>query len=151
MVVFLLVETGVYWYSDYMNYYLVQSKFFIIFIAISAMAFSAIPFVRNSFADVSDTYVRSQLDRLQSEMLLIKSKQENFKGSCTTGNVNGIVIDLIKNDVSKMICKTNSPIYSKMMTCAQLKNRNYYCVDSSGVICEVAGAIQNGYACKEIG
>jgi len=133
-----------------MNYYIFESKFFIIFIAISAMAFSAIPFVRSSFADVSDTYVKLQLNRLQSEMLLIKSKGESFKGSCTTGNVNGIVIDLIKNDISKTICKTNIPLYSKMMTCAKLKNRNYYCVDSSGVICEVAGAIRSGYACKEI-
>jgi len=133
-----------------MNYYIFESKFFIIFIAISAMAFSAIPFMRNSFADVSDSYVISQLNRLQSEMLLTKTKEGTFKNSCITGNVNGIVIDLIKNDVSKMICKTNSPLFSKMMTCALLKNRNYYCVDSSGVTCEVAGYIHSGYACKEI-
>lgn len=133
-----------------MNYYLFQSKFFIVLIAVAAMAFSAMPFVNNSFADISDQYIQSQLNRLQSEMLYINARKGSFKGVCVTGEVNGIVVDLIKRDDLSLVCRANEPYYSKMIACARMKNKHYYCVDSLGTICEVSGFVRNGYGCKEI-
>ncbi|MCI5051004.1 MAG: hypothetical protein MRY57_01715 [Candidatus Pacebacteria bacterium] len=133
-----------------MNYYLFQSTFFIVFIGIAAMAFAALPFMKNSFADVSDNYIKSELSRMQAEMLFVSVRQNTFTNFCTTGEVNGIVLDLIKNKTTSLHCKTNAPINNQVIVCAELKNENHYCVDYLGVECEVAHQPPRGYSCKEI-
>lgn len=133
-----------------MNYYLFQSKFFIVFIAIAAMSFAAIPFMKNSFADASDSYIKSQMDRIQSEMLFIDQRKGVFKNVCTSGAVGGIVSTIIQENSKIVRCRTNKPIDSQMIVYAQLKSGQYYCVDSYGISCEISTEPRSGFRCKDL-
>lgn len=131
-----------------MNYYLFQSKFFIIFIAIAAMAFAAIPFMKNSFADVSDSYIKNQINYIQGEILFIDIKEGAFDNLCTQGEIGKIVNDVVQNSIA-VKCLVNPPINNKIMICAQLKTAYHYCVDYLGTSCELAQTPSSGFSCRE--
>jgi hypothetical protein len=132
-----------------MNYYILQSKFFIVFIAIAAMSFAAIPFMKNSFADVTDIYVRNQMNLIQSEMLFVDIKKDAFINSCTRGIIGEIIQETIQY-TSSVRCKTNPPLHSKMIVCAAIRNNSFYCVDYLGVSCELSHQPKKGFSCKDI-
>ena len=113
------------------------------------MGFAAIPFMKNSFADVSDTYIMNQMNHIQSEMLFIDAKRGVFTNACTQGVVGVIVQDVIQNTDS-VRCKTNPPSNSQMIVCAGIKNNHFYCVDYLGISCELSSEPKDGFRCKDV-
>lgn len=133
-----------------MNYYVFQSKFFIVFVAIAAMAFAALPFMKHSFSDTSDTYIRSQMDRISGEMLFIERRAGVFDHTCTKGAIGNILNDVIQEYGRSTVCRTNPPKNSEMIVYTQLHSGEYYCVDSLGVSCEISYEPKKGFRCKDL-
>ena len=114
------------------------------------MSFAALPIMKNSFADASDSYIRSQMDRIQSEMLFVEQRTGAFRNTCTSGAVGGIVSSIIQENNGSFRCRTNKPIDSQMIVYAELKSGEYYCVDSAGISCQISIEPQSGFSCKEL-
>ena len=133
-----------------MNYYLVQSHYFLIFFIIMSLTFSAVPFVESAFSDISDNYVKSQMKRIQGEMFFYQQEKASFKNSCASGTIGLLVRDLVQEHGKYVSCRTNKPIDSHMIVCTQLKSTTYNCVDSSGSMCEVAHKPNYEYECKNL-
>lgn len=133
-----------------MNYYLVQTKYFLIFIIIVCFTMSAIPFLKKSFADVSDVYARSHLKRIQGEMLFMSHKNGDFEKVCSVGTIGSLITELYKNSPNRILCRTNEPYNSKAVICSEMNNGSYQCVDSQGISCEIGYYPQNNYTCKEL-
>ena len=131
-----------------MNYSLLQSKYFLIFIAISAMAFAAIPMVKSTFASSSDAYMKSQLNRVQAELFFIDQGRGSFKNACYTGSVGILIQDLIQEYGKKVVCRTNLD-HSKMLVYIELRSGVFYCIDSVGISCELISEPQTGFRCKD--
>jgi hypothetical protein len=130
-----------------MNYNLVNTTYFLIFVIIAATAFAAIPAMKTSFADVSDTYVKSQISRIQGEMFFMEQTKGNFKNACFTGEIGLLVQDMINEYGEHVVCRTNSD-YSKMIVYAKLRAGDYLAVDSAGITCNTSYELKNNFSCK---
>lgn len=133
-----------------MNYYVFQSKFFIVFIAIAAMAFAAVPMMKNSFADVSDSYIRSKMNLIKAEMMFIDRTSHSFKMACESNAIDNAIANIISENTQLIVCNANTPLYTEMIVYAKLKSGNYYAVDSHGVSCELASEPHSGFNCKDL-
>jgi hypothetical protein len=130
-----------------MNFNLLQTTYFLIFIIIAVTLYVVTPVLYTSFNDASDTYARSQIQRIQGEMFFVEQKRGSFQHACYTGNIGGLVQDLIKEYGKKVVCRTNDD-NSQMIVYAELRNGGYYCVDSFGVSCEINHEPSKGFSCK---
>ncbi len=133
-----------------MNYYKTETTYFLVFILIAVTSFAAIPFMVDSLNSYSDSYIRSQINKIQAEMLFIDIKKGEYDKLCYTGETGNIISDLINENSKYISCRTNKPNHSKAIICAQLKVGSYYCADSIGVTCYVYNEPIHSYSCKNI-
>ena len=131
-----------------MNYYLVQTTYFLVFVLMAVAAYVLTPVFQSSFADASDDYAKSQITRIQGEMLFINSRRGVFSQVCTTGVIGELVQDLIAEYGRKVVCRTNNDD-SKMIVYAELRSGSHYCVDSQGVSCNLQLEPLDGFNCKD--
>lgn len=131
-----------------MNYYRVQSTYFLIFITISAIAFVAIPFVRDAFTNISDTYIKAQMNRIRSEMFLGYRGAGSFDHTCYVGTTGDIIRDLIDEYGRKVVCHTNHPKNSEMFVYIELHSGEFYSVDSLGGSCQTIDEPVIGFQCS---
>jgi hypothetical protein len=133
-----------------MNYYKLQTTYFLIFILIASLALAVIPAVSNTMNNYSDSYVKSQMNKIQGEMMFISIKRNEYYLLCTSGQTGLIINDLVKEYGKYVSCRTNKPKNTEAMMCASLKSGSYYCVDSGGVSCEVFTEPTDVYKCKNL-
>ena len=133
-----------------MNYYLLQSHYILLFIVITTLTFSAIPFIDTAFSDFSDSYVKSEMRTIQGEMFFYKQGRGSFTHSCESGKIGLIIQDIIKEHGSYVSCRINKPLDSKMIVCAQLRSSSYNCVDSLGTMCEITHEPNDEFDCKRL-
>ncbi len=131
-----------------MNYNLVQTTYFLIFIVIATTFIIAIPHVKTSLADASDAYATSQMKRIQAEMFFAEQKRGSFQHACYSGSIGVLVQDLISEYGKKVICRTNNT-YSEMIVYVELRAGDFFCVDSRGVSCNTAIEPRGGFSCKD--
>lgn len=129
-----------------MNYYLVQTKYFLIFIVIGSLSLSALPFLKQSFNEISHIQVQSDLARIQSEIFFL----DDFSGSCYSGNVGTIIAELYKSSKGNAVCRTNPPQNSQIVVCGELEAGRVQCIDGQGVRCEFPYTPASGYSCKDL-
>lgn len=129
-----------------MNYYLVQTQYFLIFIIVGCLALSALPVLRHSFAQASDGYVQSQLKQIQGEMFFVS----DFAHTCYVGPVGSLVTELYRDSKRKIMCRTNTPENSEILVCGELDGGAFHCIDGKGTSCEIAYEPASGYNCKDI-
>lgn len=134
-----------------MNWNLVQSTYFLIAIVVLAWGFAMLPFVRNMFGGISDSYVRSQMNQIQAEMVFMdRVEKGGFDRMCHFGRVGQIVNALVEENSGYTSCRTNKPENTEMIVCSGLRDQSYYCVDSRGVVCNLYQVPKNGYQCKNL-
>ena len=133
-----------------MNYYRVQSTYFLMFILISAIAFVAVPVMKDSFSSISDSYVKSQMKRIQTEMFFIDQGRGSFRHTCYTGSVGIIIRDLIQEYGKKVVCRTDKPLDSKVFIYVELRSGAFLSVDYLGVSCEYPLEPSTVFSCKEL-
>lgn len=133
-------------YTIPMNYYLVQTQYFLIFIIVGCTALSSIPFIKNSFANFSDTYLRSHLSQIQSEFFFMS----DFKGACSEGNTGALVQELYYHNRGKVICRTNPPASNQVVICGESSEGSFYCIDGVGTRCEFPYLPASGHNCKQL-
>jgi len=131
-----------------MNYYLVQTTYFLVFVLIGVSTYVVTPIAQSLFSSVSDDYAKSQITRIQGEMLFIDGRRGNFQGLCTTGVVGELVQDLIREYGKKVVCRTNDD-KSAMIVYAQLRSGDYYCADSRGASCRTHREPHDSFSCKD--
>lgn len=129
-----------------MNYYLVQTKYFLVFIIIFSSMLSALPSIQRAFDRISYIYTQSTLKRIQAELFFVS----DFTNSCYNGNIGMIVRELYNYSDGKMVCRTNSPENSQIVVCSELEVGRYRCIDAAGLTCEFPYAPASGYSCKEL-
>lgn len=133
-----------------MNYYKTETTYFIMFILMMAVSFSAMPFITNALSDYSDSYVRSQMKKIQGEMLFIDVKAGEYDRICYYGKTGLVINELVQERNNYVSCRTNKPQNTQALVCAGLKGGSYYCVDSAGVSCEVFNEPTEVYRCKNL-
>lgn len=136
------------WYNSDVNYFSF-GHYFLIFLIIAASAYAAMPFVQNTFRDISDTYVRSQMQRVQSEVLFLSARNHNFRHVCFEGIIHETLKDIIQGHSKYTSCRSNIPEYSELIICSYLKSGRYLCVDGIGISCEITFE-PSGYQCRNI-
>jgi len=120
------------------------------FILIMATTFSAMPFVTTILKDYSDSYIRSEMKKIQSEMILIDIRKGEYDTLCNFGKTGFIINQLIEEKGKYVSCRTNKPVNDEALICTALSSNNYYCVDSAGVSCEVYSQPTKVYRCKNL-
>lgn len=131
-----------------MNYYLVQTTYFVMFIVFAVAAYIVAPVIHSSFADASDSYAENQIKRIQGEMFFANESRGSFQHACYTGSIGLLVQDLVNEYGRKVVCKTNAD-HSQMIVYAELREGGFYCVDSRGVSCNTSIEPIKGFSCKE--
>lgn len=129
-----------------MNYYLVQTKYFLIFIILASLFLSAMPFLFRSFQEITRVHVQSNLQEIQSEFFFTS----DFSGACYSGKVGKMINKLYKSSKSDVVCRTNPPQHSQIVVCGEIEAGRFQCVDAEGIRCEFSYAPASGYSCKEL-
>ncbi|MFT6361466.1 MAG: hypothetical protein ACJA2Z_000458 [Candidatus Paceibacteria bacterium] len=132
-----------------MNYYKVQSTYFLIFIVISFMAFAAVPAMKSTFSGASDSFVKARMNHIQGEMFFVNQGRGSFSATCYDGVIASIIEDLIQEYGKKVVCRTNKPYDSKMFIYVELRSGEFYCVDSEGVTCAHISEPGTQFQCKD--
>lgn len=112
------------------NYYKVQSTYFVMFIAISALAIAMIPSALNSLSESRDAFAMRKMDYLQTEMVLNDYAQAGFRDACTTGFLSAKIYEVER----EVVCRINDTA-DAMLAYVKLNNDFYYIVDSRGNSC----------------
>ena len=132
-----------------MNYHRVQTQFILLFIAIVAMTFSAIPFIDSATVDLSDAYAKSKMATIQGEMFFYQQSKGSFYQACSEGSISIVVGELIEEYGKRITCETEPPRFQQMMVCTQLRSDFHYCVDGEGVSCESREIPPRVHSCKQ--
>lgn len=132
-----------------MNNYFSLNHYCFIFIVLAAFAYTATPVVQETMRDISDSYVRSQMKKVQGEVLFLNTRHQNFSNVCYEGIISTTLKDIVQGYSKYISCRTNKPEYSQLMICSLLKSGEYICIDGQGVRCEIYFE-PNGYQCKNI-
>lgn len=133
-----------------MNYYKLQTTYFIVFIALGLSAIIAIPMVTNSLNDFSDSYAMNEMKKIQSEMIFHSARNGQLHRLCYEGRVGGLISELIKEHGEFVSCNSNTPQNTAVIVCSQLKNKSYFCVDSAGISCQVYNNPSGKFLCKSL-
>jgi len=114
-----------------MNYNLVQTTYFLIFIIIAVTAYIVTPVMYSSFTDASDLYAQSKINTIRGEMFFAQQKRGSFQYACYSGPIGILVQDLVAEYSRRIVCRTNTDD-SEMIVYTQLRSGEYYCIDSAG-------------------
>lgn len=131
-----------------MNYNLLQTTYFLIFTIIAVTLYIVTPVLYASFSDVSDTYARSQLQRIQGEMFFVEESTLSQQ-TCYTGNLGELIQDLINEYGKKVVCRVNSQT-SEMIVYAELRSGQFHATDSHGVSCDSPQEPSGVFRCKDL-
>ena len=131
-----------------MNYNILQTTYFLIFTIIAVTLYIVTPVMYASFSDASDTYARSQLQRIQGEMFFIE-KSKLSQQSCYVDILGGLVQDLINEYGKKVVCRFNTQT-SEMIVYAELRSGKFHAIDSYGVSCDIPQEPVGKFRCKDL-
>jgi hypothetical protein len=109
-----------------------SSYYFLIFIIISVSFLSAIPFIKKTFSKTSDSYIVSEMNRVQSNMYFYKKENNNYKYACIHSDVSMLITKVLYELGSGLSC-TTSDNENNIALYATLHSGDIYCVDSSGL------------------
>lgn len=126
-----------------------NSPYFLIFIVISALAFTMIPAVTKSFNKASDTYVIENMKRTQADMYLYEFDNYNYVYACIGGSFVILESKILQESGDGLSC-TLSKDKKSLSLYTRLKSGEIYCVDSNGYSGFVGEEIKaNGRCSKE--
>ena len=114
------------------NQYLFQSKFFLIFLLISACVFSAIPVVKHSFKQASDTYVKERMHYVQTELFFYDLHSPKARLICSAGEMTLLQNEIIFESGNTLSCSFNKETPSLSLYTLLQRNNETYCVDTLG-------------------